>query len=258
MVSTGPNNVDVEYGLALGGRGGGYRGRDGEAETASVFAIARDSGRLTDASSGGGLPVFEGCHGEEAAPMGIALYRRPRDGAIFAVVGRKTGPRQGYLWQYRLEDEGRGKVKGVKVRESGAFSGSAEIEAIAVDDTAGYVYYADEADGIPKWHADPDHPDASRELAHFGRTGFQADREGIAIYARADGTVTLSARTSWIRTAVTWCTAGRELRACSWRGIRPDAISWSIDGATSSRRHVSSQPVCRNLPNADRIMRIAR
>jgi 3-phytase len=63
-----------------------------------------------------------------------------------------------------------------------------EIEAVAVDDELGYVYYADEADGIHKWHADPDHPDAERELAHFARDGFRGDREGIAIYKFPDGT----------------------------------------------------------------------
>jgi 3-phytase len=31
--------------------------------------------------------------------MGIALYRRPRDGAVFAIVGRKTGPRQDHLYR---------------------------------------------------------------------------------------------------------------------------------------------------------------
>ena len=35
---------------------------------------------------------------------------------------------------------------------------------------------------------DPDHPEAPRELALFGTTGFAGDREGIALYARADGT----------------------------------------------------------------------
>ncbi len=30
--------------------------------------------------------------------------------------------------------------------------------------------------------------DAGRELAHFGRTGFRGDREGIAIYALPGGT----------------------------------------------------------------------
>src|SRR4030095_677811 len=63
-----------------------------------------------------------------------------------------------------------------------------EIEAVAVDDALGYVYYADEGDGIHKWHADPDHPDAGRELAHFARSGFRGDREGIAVYALPDGT----------------------------------------------------------------------
>jgi len=118
----------------------------------------------------------------------VTLYRRARDGAIFAIVGRKTGPRDGYLWQYRLEDDGAGKVRAIKVREFGGFSGTGEIEALATDDALGYVYYADEGNGIHKWHADPDHPEAGRELAHFGRDGFKADREGIAIYARSDKT----------------------------------------------------------------------
>ena len=79
------------------------------------------------------------------------------------------------------------------VRRFGTFSAGTvreenEIEAVAVDDELGYVYYADEADGIHKWHADPDHPDAARELAHFGRTGFRGDREEIAIYSLPDGT----------------------------------------------------------------------
>jgi 3-phytase len=120
--------------------------------------------------------------------MGIALYRRPRDGAIFAIVAPKTGPRQGYLGQYRLEDDGAGRVKTSFVRYFGSFSGKGEIEAVAVDDALGYVYYADEGNDIHKYHADPDNPNAANELAHFGRTGFRADREGVAIYARADGT----------------------------------------------------------------------
>jgi 3-phytase len=181
-----PNNVDVEYGLLLGGKATDiavlterFRSR------LRVFAISADG--LRDVSSGGGIPVFEGQSQEAGAPMGIALYRRPRDGAVFAIVGRKTGPTQGYLWQYRLSDDGSGAVTGVKVREFGGFSGKGEIEAVAVDDAPGYVYYADEGDGIHKWRADPDHPEAGRELAHFGKSGFQADREGIAIYAKSDG-----------------------------------------------------------------------
>jgi 3-phytase len=184
-----PNNVDTEYGLSLSGRTVDIAvATERHRSRLRIFRIDGDAARLEELPPLGGVPVFEGRQGDEAAPMGIALYRRPRDGVIFAVVGRKSGPRQGYLWQYRLEDDGSGGVRAVKVREFGRFSGRGEIEAIAVDDELGYVYYADEGDGIHKWHADPDHPDAGRELAHFGRQGFLADREGIAVYARSDKT----------------------------------------------------------------------
>lgn len=118
----------------------------------------------------------------EGGPMGIALYRRPGDGAIFAIVSPKAGPKENYLWQYRLQDDGTGRVGATFVRRFGAFSGIGEIEAIAVDDELGYVYYADEGTGIHKYPADPDAPDAGRELALFAIAGFDQDREGISIY----------------------------------------------------------------------------
>ena len=184
-----PNNVDVEYGLDLGGQPTDIAVvTERYQKRLRVFSIATDGSGLVDVSSIDGLNVFEGEVGERTAPMGIALYRRPGDGAILAIVGRKEGPLEGYLWQYLLEDDGKGKVKATKVREFGTFSGLEEIEAIAVDDELGYVYYADEGNGIHKWHADPDHPDAGQELAHFGKEGFTADREGIAIYTLSDGT----------------------------------------------------------------------
>ena len=184
-----PNNVDVEYGLTVAGQRIDIAVlTERNRKQLRVFRIGPDGSGLSDISSAGGLPVFAGQQGERAAPMGIALYRRASDGAIFAIVSRKAGPLDGHLWQYRLEGDATGKVKATGVREFGRFSGKGQIEAIAVDDALGYVYYADEGFGIRKWHADPDHPDASRELAHFGREGFQSDREGIAIYARPDGT----------------------------------------------------------------------
>ena len=184
-----PNNVDVEYGLDLGGRHVDLavlteRGR----HRLRTFAIDPDRGSIEDVSSPGGLAVFEGEDGDRSLPMGIGLYRRPRDGAIFAIVSRKRGPNEGYLWQYRLRADGNGKVAATKVRELGKFGGKGEIEAVAVDDALGFVYYADEKSAIHKWRADPDAPDADRELAAFGRDGFAGDREGIAIYARDDGT----------------------------------------------------------------------
>jgi 3-phytase len=39
--------------------------------------------------------------------MGISLYKQPITNNIFAIVGRKSGPKDGYLWQYLLEDDGK-------------------------------------------------------------------------------------------------------------------------------------------------------
>jgi 3-phytase len=185
-----PNNVDVEYGFRLSGRTIDIAvATERLQRRLRVFRIDPDAGQLSDLGS---IPILADQQGESGAPMGIALYRRPADGAIFAIVAPKTGPRDGYLWQYRLLDEGSGRIGAAFVRRFGRFSATDvreenEIEAVAVDDERGYVYYADEADGIHKWHADPDHANARMELAHFGRTGFRGDREGIAIYAPPGG-----------------------------------------------------------------------
>jgi 3-phytase len=64
-------------------------------------------------------------------------------------------------------------------RKFGDFSGNKEIEAIAVDDASGFVYYSDEGYGIRKYNANP--KDAGKELAVFGGEYFQDDIEGIAI-----------------------------------------------------------------------------
>ena len=186
-----PNNIDVEYGLALGGRSLDIAvATERLARQLRVFRIDPGAGQLEDL---GGIPILDGQAGEAGAPMGIGLYRRARDGACFAIIAPKEGPREGYLWQYRLLDAGGGRLEAKFVRRFGTFSATSvreenEIEAVAVDDALGYVYYADEADGIHKWHADPDHPEAGRELAHFARSGYRGDREGIAIYALPDGT----------------------------------------------------------------------
>jgi len=157
-----------------------------------VFRIDPDTGWLVEI---GVAPVLDGQAGESAEPMGIGLYKRPSDGRLFAIVAPKIGGPHDYLWQYELDFSRGGSVRGVLVRRFGAFSERGaepgepgEIEAVVVDDALGYVYYADERFAIRKWHANPAHPDAGRELAVIGRDGYAADREGLAIYARPDGT----------------------------------------------------------------------
>jgi 3-phytase len=135
----------------------------------------------------GGIPVFKDEVDSLRDPMGIALYTNPADQKIYAMVGRKTGPTDGsYIWQYLLEDDGRGGVKATLVRKFGFYKGQKEIESIAVDNELGFVYHSDEQYGIHKSYA---HPDSSNvEIALFGTNDFTEDIEGISIYKFPDGT----------------------------------------------------------------------
>jgi 3-phytase len=135
----------------------------------------------------GGIPVFEGETGTGYRDlMGIALYR-DSTGNVYAIVGRKTGPKDGtYLWQYLLKDNGTGGVTAELVRKFGRYSGQNEIEAIMVDDKLGYVYYSDEGVGVRKYYADP--LKGNEELGLFARIGFSVDHEGISLYETSDST----------------------------------------------------------------------
>jgi 3-phytase len=173
------NNIDIAYGLSTS---------KGKID----IAVATERGKNTirvvslptiDFIDNGGIPVFEG--EKERSPMGIALYKNPNTQLIYAIVGRKSGPSEGYLYQYLLK-ENNGVIIGELVRKFGKYSGKKEIESIAVDDELGYIYYSDEQVGIRKYYADPSK--GNEELALFGQNEFKEDNEGISIYKFNDGT----------------------------------------------------------------------
>jgi 3-phytase len=172
-----PNNVDIEYGLKIGGK------KVDIAVTTERMNHQLRIYSLPDMKpiDNDGIPVFEGETGTEFRDlMGIALYKNSK-GKIYAMVGRKNGPTTGgYIWQYELSDNGKGQVKATFIRKFGTYSGKKEIESIAVDDALGYVYYSDEGVGVRKYYAEPSKGD--QELALFATTGFSEDHEGISIY----------------------------------------------------------------------------
>lgn len=174
-----PNNVDIAYGLLLNGQPVDIAVVT-ERETNKIRIYSLPELKPID---NGGIPVFEG--ETEKAPMGIALYTAP-DQTIYAIVGRKSGPADQYLWQYKLTDDGKGNVKAEVQRKFGRYSGKKEIESIAVDNELGYIYYSDEQQGVHKYYADP--AKGNQELALFATTGFTSDHEGISIYKTGAGT----------------------------------------------------------------------
>lgn len=175
-----PNNVDVAYDFIF-------------KNDLIDIAVATERNRncirvfsLPDmkAIDGGGIEVF--VDEEQRQPMGVALYMRSSDKKVFAIISRKSGPSHNYLEQYLLYDDGLGVVKGKLVRKFGDFSGKQEIEAVAIDNELGYIYYSDEKAGIRKYFADPEK--GNEELAFFGQEDFKRDQEGISIYRVTDST----------------------------------------------------------------------
>ena len=177
-----PNNVDIEYGFQL---------NDSTVTDILVFT-EREKQQIRMFSvpdmkplDGGGFKVFEDEELEEnKLPMGVSLYKSSKDATVYAIVGRKTGPADGYLYQYALNADSLG-VSSNYVRKFGKFSGVKEIEAIAVDDENGFVYFSDEGVCIKKYHAEPSM--GNEEISCFGGEYFDEDIEGIAIASYADG-----------------------------------------------------------------------
>jgi 3-phytase len=178
-----PNNADVAYRVFIGGQ------QHDVVVVAERFAHRLRIYRLPDMRpvDGGGIPVFEGERARDV--MGVALYTRPSDGALFAMVSRSDqfAPKQGYLHQYRLVDDGSGVLRGIKTRAFGRWSGRKEIEALAVDPSRGHLFASDETFGVRKYLADPAVEDADDEVALFGTEGFARDHEGLAVMNHPDG-----------------------------------------------------------------------
>jgi 3-phytase len=176
-----PNNVDV-----------GYSFRMNDTLTTDIMVFTeREKQQIRLFSvpemiplDNGGFKVFEDAENiESKLPMGIALYKSPKDGLFYAIVSRKYGPKKGYLHQYTLTLDG-GRIQTKLVRKFGNFSGKKEIEAIAVDAEMGFIYYSDEGHGIRKYYAEPSK--GNEEISCFGRDYFKADIEGIAIAKMAN------------------------------------------------------------------------
>ncbi|MCK0155924.1 phytase [Cellulophaga sp. F20128] len=171
-----PNNVDVEYGFVLN-----------DSTTTDILVFTeREKHQIRVYSipdmkplDKGGFQVFEDENNVEMKrPMGVSIYKNPENGNISAIVSRKSGPSDGYLYQYAFVSDSLG-VHSNLIRKFGKFSGEKEIEAIVVDDALGFVYYSDESVGIRKYHASPKKGNA--EISIFGGEHFKRDIEGIAI-----------------------------------------------------------------------------
>ncbi|WP_200977811.1 phytase [Echinicola sp. 20G] len=178
-----PNNVDIGYGLQLGDKTVDFA-VTGERMTSKLrFYSLPDMKEIHPE----GIEVYLGEEGPEYRDlMGVAVYHNPENNKHYVIAGRKNGPQDGtYLWQYEIKSED-GILSLDLVRKFGEFSGNKEIEAIAVDNELGYIYYSDEGVGVRKYYADPEK--GNEQLALFATEGFTKDHEGISFYKLDDQT----------------------------------------------------------------------
>ncbi|MCD8539311.1 MAG: phytase, partial [Leadbetterella sp.] len=97
-----PNNVDIAYGIEIGGRKTDIAVfTERKADKIRIFSLPD-----LKPVDNGGIEVFTG--EEEKDPMGIALYTKGSE--IYAIVGRKSGPSGSYLWQYKLSGNENGSI----------------------------------------------------------------------------------------------------------------------------------------------------
>jgi 3-phytase len=143
-----------------------------------VFVTDRD-GNLVHIYS---IPDFEplGTFGPDIAqPMGISVYRRPADGAIFAYVIPKRGEGEGKVVRFRITEE-QGQWSGKRDLQFGREITVGQ-ETVMVDGARGRVLVADEnARDIKVYSLDGEF------RGSFGRGIFQAQVEGIVIAVCGD------------------------------------------------------------------------
>jgi 3-phytase len=180
-----PNNVDVEYGFQINAT---YSIdivvlTERQQKRLRIYAINVTTRRLYEIL-GGNTTVFTDSTGDEAAPMGIGLYRRVNDGKIYAIVSRKSGPSGQYLGQYELIWNGQ-SIDLKLIRYFGDFQGG-EIESVVVDDQLGFAYYSDENYGIRKYNINPA-INQTKQIGFINTTNiWNGDSEGLAIYTTSD------------------------------------------------------------------------
>ena len=168
----GAANIDLRYGFPLAGetvdivalnlRSGGFR--------IAVFKVDPKTRKLTRVDNE---------RIQTADNYGGTMFRSPKTGKFYFVTTSKSG----VVEQFELSDDGKGKVKGVKVRtwDSGYSEGAAG------DDIAGKIYIGEENKGVWEIGGEPTDPTPGRRILKIGEHGLKADVEGLAIYRFAGG-----------------------------------------------------------------------
>ena len=164
------NNIDLRYNFSLGGKQIDILvANERHQDVLEVFAIDPESPAIRTIHR---APIQVGIQ-----VYGLGLYQNPHTGRLFAFVTSK----EGVVKQIELMDDGRGRVVGREVRR---LKLGGVVEGTVVDDSLGWVYFAEEDHAIWRFPASPDGGTEGVVVDTISPEGpLSPDIEGLAIYA---------------------------------------------------------------------------
>lgn len=112
---------------------------------------------------------------------GFCMYHSAMTGDYYAIINSAD---TGEVEQYRLFDDGMGRVDAELVRE---FVVGQQTEGCVADDELGNLFIGEETAAIWKYGAEPDAGDERVLVDSVENGNFTADVEGLAIYYGSDG-----------------------------------------------------------------------
>ena len=166
-----PGNIDLRYAFPLGGKRVDIVALNRRSNDAIVvFKVDPDTRRIERVDNG---KITTGPN------YGGTLFRSPRTGKVYFITTAKGGTCE----QVELAGDGRGKVKGTKVR---TFNTGYSEGAVA-DDLTGTIYVGQERKGVWSVGGEPTDPATPKLIIRLGENGVKGDVEGLAIYRRPGG-----------------------------------------------------------------------
>jgi 3-phytase len=214
------NNVDLRTGFELGGeRVALVAATNRSDDTLALYRVDPQERRLERVSVVDG-PLTTGF--EES--YGLCMYHDPERDRHYVIANDK----EGRVHQWELTGRG-DAVAAERVR---AFEVGSQTEGCVADDEHGHLFIGEEAVAIWRYAADPAGGTERVAVDRADGGHFTADVEGLALYAREDGTGFLVASSQGDDRFTVYRRTGDHAYVGDFRiGLNPDA---GLDGASET------------------------
>jgi 3-phytase len=168
------NNVDLRYGFPLGGESVALVAASNRSnDSIAMYRVDADALRLVEVAA---LPTGF------LDPYGLCMYTSAASGEFYVFVNESG---EGTFRQWRLFDNGEGKVAAEQVRE---FPVGSQSEGCVADDELGFLYVGEENRALWKYSAEPDGGTDRVMIDSTGDDGrLEADVEGVALWLGENG-----------------------------------------------------------------------